>query len=201
MPISSACRSTASTKRAPCWSAPRHVRPRCAWHWARWPRSSSANWASPSSPTPWPSAEPNTLPTPCPHCRQQPMSRLWTPIRSAASTRTSRRRWSPRSTRRRRPGTPSAESSKSSPTTCPRGWAHMCIGIVVSTPAWPVPSWASRRSRASRSETDSSPRSVPDPGPMTNWKSDPTDSAARATVQAAPKAECRPAVRCVYVRE
>ncbi len=63
-----------------------------------------------------------------------------TRTRSAASTSTPPRRWSPRSRRRPRRAIRSAASSKPSPTACPSAWAATCTGIASSTAPWPRPS-------------------------------------------------------------
>ncbi len=76
------------------------------------------------------------------------------PVRSW--TRTRRRRWSRRSTRPTRTATPWVVWSRSWPTASPWASARTCTGTASWTPVSPVPSWASRRSRASRSATASS---------------------------------------------
>ena len=135
-------------------SRPRDRRPRRARRGRR-ARSSSRPTASGWSRTRWRSAPP-AWPT-TPRCPRRTTSTRSTPTRCAASTPTARRRWSPRSTRPARTATPSAASSRCSPTACRRASARTCTGTAGSTPSWPARSWASRRSRASRSATGSAP--------------------------------------------
>ncbi len=60
-----------------------------------------------------------------------------------------------------RTATPSAASSRCWPTACRWASARTCTGTAASTRGWRGPSWASRRSRASRSATASRPARVP----------------------------------------
>ena len=121
--------------------------------------------------------------------RPRPTSRSSTPTRCAASTPTPRRRWSPRSTRPTRTATPSAASSRSSPTECRWASARTCTGTVVWTPGSPPRSWASRRSRASRSATaSSSPASPGSQGARRDHRHRGRASARPPAAPAAPRA-------------
>ena len=69
-------------------------------------------------------------------CPQDPQPS--TPTRSAASTPPRARRCAPRSTRPARTATPSAASSRSSPTGCRPASAATCTGTAGWTAGWPA---------------------------------------------------------------
>ena len=106
---------------------PRHRR-------LRVPRSSSA---SSSCPTQCPSPAPPSRKAG--RCRSRTTSWPSTPTRCAASTAKPPTPWSPRSTSHTRRATPSAASSRSSPTASRRDWAATSTGTAASTPVWPLP--------------------------------------------------------------
>ncbi|BDZ46956.1 hypothetical protein GCM10025866_28650 [Naasia aerilata] len=88
----------------------------------------------------------------------------------------------------KREGTPSAASSRCSPTGCRPGSAPTCTGTGASMRSSPRRSWASRRSRRSRWVTGSPPPRAAAPPPTTSSCRDRTESSGSATGRAAPRA-------------
>ncbi len=182
-------RSTTSTRRDPSSSARAPARPRPASRSAQWRARSSPSGGSRSSATRSPSA-----PYACPRarrCRRPPTWTRWTRIRCAASTPRPAPAWSPRWTTRSPAATRSAASSRSSPTTCRPASDRTCTGTAASTRSSRPRSWASRRSRASRSATASSRPRAAGPRPTTSCSRRTPASAGPRTAPAAPRAACR----------
>ncbi len=186
-PTSRACRSTASTRPGRSWSAPRARETAARVALGAVARSYLKETAGIEIVSPRRGAgAPRRRRTAS--TRRRPTSRSWTRTRCAAWTRTRRRRWSPRSTRPTRTATPSAVSSRSWRTACRWASVRTCTGTAGWTPGSPPPSWASRRSRASRSATASTWRGCPAPRRTTRSWPPTRASGVPPAAPAAPRA-------------